>query len=60
MFALMKLDYHRLREPAVVYSALCLVVVMLVGTFFLDTVSRPRTAGFALGRCTSSHRSLPS
>jgi len=36
MFALMKLDYHRLREPAVVYSALCLVVVMLVGTFFLD------------------------
>ena len=36
MFALMKLDYHRLREPAVVYTALCLVVVMLVGTFFLD------------------------
>jgi cell division protein FtsW len=36
MFALMKLDYHRLREPAVVYPALCLVVVMLVGTFFLD------------------------
>ena len=36
MFALMKLDYHRLREPAVVYTALCLVVVMLIGTFFLD------------------------
>jgi cell division protein FtsW len=36
MFALMKLDYHRLREPAVVYSVLCLVVIMLVGTFFLD------------------------
>ena len=36
MFALMKLDYHRLQEPAVVYTALCLVVVMLVGTFFLD------------------------
>lgn len=36
MFALMKLDYHRLREPAVVYTALCLVVVMLLGTFFLD------------------------
>ena len=36
MFALMKLDYHRLREPAVVYTAVCLVVVMLVGTFFLD------------------------
>jgi len=36
MFALMKLDYHRLREPAVVYTVLCLVVIMLVGTFFLD------------------------
>lgn len=36
MFALMKLDYHRLREPAVVYTALCVVVVMLLGTFFLD------------------------
>ncbi len=36
MDALMKLDYHRLREPAVVYTALCLVVVMLLGTFFLD------------------------
>jgi cell division protein FtsW len=36
MFALMKLDYHKLREPAVVYSALCFVVVMLVGAFFLD------------------------
>jgi len=36
MFALMKLDYHRLREPAVVYSALCLVLLMLAGTFFLD------------------------
>ena len=36
MFALMRLDYHRLREPAVVYTALCLVVLMLAGTFFLD------------------------
>jgi cell division protein FtsW len=36
MFALMKLDYHRLKEPAVVYTALCLVLVMLMGTFFLD------------------------
>jgi cell division protein FtsW len=36
MFALMRLDYHRLREPAVVYTALCLVVFMLAGTFFLD------------------------
>jgi cell division protein FtsW len=36
MFALMKLDYHRLREPAVVYTVLCVVVIMLIGTFFLD------------------------
>ena len=36
MSALMRLDYHRLREPAVVYTALCLVVLMLLGTFFLD------------------------
>jgi len=36
MFAFMRLDYHRLREPAVVYTALCVVVVMLAGTFFLD------------------------
>lgn len=36
MFGLMKLDYHRLREPAVVYTALCVVAVLLVGTFFLD------------------------
>lgn len=36
MFALMKLDYHRLREPAVVYTVLCVVVVLLVCTFLLD------------------------
>ena len=36
MFALMKLDYHKLREPAVVYSVLCVVLLLLVGTFFLD------------------------
>ncbi len=36
MFALMRLDYHKLKEPAVVYTAMCLVVVMLIGTFFLD------------------------
>jgi cell division protein FtsW len=36
MFALMKLDYHKLREPAVVYTVLCLVLIMLIGTFFLD------------------------
>jgi len=36
MFALMRTDYRRLREPAVVYTALCLVLLMLVGAFFLD------------------------
>lgn len=36
MFALMRLDYRKLREPIVVYSALCLVVFLLVGAFFLD------------------------
>src|ERR1700674_2232383 len=36
MFALMRLDYRRLREPKVVYSALGAVLLMLVGAFFLD------------------------
>jgi cell division protein FtsW len=36
MFALMKTDYHKLREPAVVYTVLCLVAILLVATFFLD------------------------
>jgi cell division protein FtsW len=36
MFALMRTDYRRLREPAVVYSAACLIVLLLIGAFFLD------------------------
>jgi cell division protein FtsW len=36
MFALMRLDYRRLREPKVVYTALGAVFLMLVGAFFLD------------------------
>jgi cell division protein FtsW len=36
MFALMRTDYRRLREPAVVYTTVCLVLIMLVSTFFLD------------------------
>jgi cell division protein FtsW len=36
MFALMRVDYRRLREPAVVYTAVCIVLLMLIGTFFLD------------------------
>ncbi|MBZ5526511.1 MAG: putative lipid II flippase FtsW [Acidobacteriia bacterium] len=36
LLALMRLDYQRLREPAVVFSAVCVVFVLLVGVFFLD------------------------
>jgi cell division protein FtsW len=36
MFALMRTDYRRLREPAVVYTTACAVLLLLVGTFFLD------------------------
>ncbi len=36
MFALMRLDYRKLREPRVVYTAVCVVLLMLVGAFFLD------------------------
>ena len=36
MFALMRTDYRRLRGPAIVYTTLCLVLAMLVSTFFLD------------------------
>jgi len=36
MLLLMRTDYRRLREPAVVYSALCIVLLLLVATFFLD------------------------
>jgi cell division protein FtsW len=36
MFALMRTDYRRLREPAVVYTTVCVVLLLLVGTLFLD------------------------
>jgi cell division protein FtsW len=36
MFALMRTDYRRLREPDVVCTAVCVVLLMLIGTFFLD------------------------
>ena len=36
MFALMRTDYRRLREPEVVYTTVCLVLLLLVGTFCLD------------------------
>jgi cell division protein FtsW len=36
MFALMRMDYRRLREPVVVYTIVFVVVLLLVGAFFLD------------------------
>lgn len=36
MFALMRTDYRRLREPAVVYTVICSVGLMLLCAFFLD------------------------
>ena len=36
MFALMRTDYRKLREPAVVFPTVCVVLFMLVGAFFLD------------------------
>ena len=36
MFVLMRTDYRKLREPAVIYPVVCAVLLLLVGTFFLD------------------------
>jgi cell division protein FtsW len=36
MFVLMRTDYRKLREPAVVYPVVCVVLLLLVGTLFLD------------------------
>jgi cell division protein FtsW len=36
MFALMRTDYRRLREPAVIYPVVCVVLLLLIATFFLD------------------------
>src|SRR5437868_9434999 len=35
-FFLMRTDYRKLREPAVVYRVWCAVGLLLVGRFFLD------------------------
>src|SRR5204863_1387039 len=34
MFALMRTDYRRLREPAVIYPVVCIALLLLIGTFF--------------------------
>ncbi len=36
MFGMIQVDYRRLRRPAVVFTLLFVVLVMLVGVFFLD------------------------
>src|SRR5438105_15675228 len=36
MFVLMRTDYHKLRQPAVVYPVLCAVGLMLVCALLLD------------------------
>ncbi len=36
MFTLMNVDYRKLREPAVVFTSLTVVLVMLIAVFFLD------------------------
>jgi cell division protein FtsW len=36
MFALMNLDYRKLRQPRVVFTALAITLTMLIAVFFLD------------------------
>ena len=36
MVVLLRIDYRKLREPAVIYTTLCVVLLLLAGTFFLD------------------------
>ena len=36
MFLLMNVDYRRLRQPTVIFTGLAVVLVLLVGVFFLD------------------------
>ncbi|MGH9859193.1 MAG: FtsW/RodA/SpoVE family cell cycle protein, partial [Candidatus Acidiferrales bacterium] len=36
MFALMNLDYRELRHPKVIFTGLCVILLLLVAVFFLD------------------------
>jgi len=36
MFALMNVDYRKLRQPAVVFTSLAVVLVLLIAVFFVD------------------------
>lgn len=52
MFVVMKVDYHRYRHPAVVFSALAMVVALLVMVFFLPATANThrwiQLAGFSV------------
>lgn len=52
MFVVMKVDYHRYRNPAVVFSALALAVALLVVVFFLPATANThrwiQLAGFSI------------
>ena len=52
MFALMRTDYRRLREPAVVYPTIFLVLLMLIGAFFLDKTTFRSVPRKTLGKIT--------
>jgi len=36
MIGLMNFDYRKLRQPAVIFSSLCVIIVLLCAVFFLD------------------------
>jgi len=52
MFVVMKIDYHTYRHPAIVFSALSIVVALLVLVFFLAAAANThrwiQVAGFSL------------
>src|SRR6266480_2822792 len=52
MFVVMKVDYHIYRRPVVVFSALAIVVALLVVVFFLATTANThrwiQLAGFSV------------
>ena len=52
MFVVMKVDYHRYRHPAIVFSALAIVVALLVVVFFLPATANThrwiQLAGFSI------------
>ncbi len=52
MFVVMKVDYHKYKQPAVVFSALAIVVALLVVVFFLAAAANThrwiQLAGFSI------------